>query len=334
MTMPVWWTLDHDISLLKLCLTHGYGAWKPITVDPAISTAPDDFVMPPKVNGVEWLIQLTPRNAEKRVLALLRGMPQIKTLQLTVPSSPQKKGPGIQQVAPLPSVNKGIFWFQQKSILFPPKQKENEPSVQTTVITDGNAHHEMILNVGTCEIIKDAPTDIATSEKGSEMLSDLQHIRRDEFQVNVTFETSGGCMSNVSPVNTIAGENYVDCMNSIRDESPVNLIVIDDEDALNNGQYCSETKACSSLSVDKSISTDCNSSNHSAEVHASPTKDITKIRPNDNSTNTNNMHQTPQALAINSAPEIEKKSRKKDKISLKVSAVSSTKSILSFFKKV
>jgi hypothetical protein len=50
-TMPVWWTLTHDVNLLRLCLTYGYGSWKTLIVDSLVNTAPADFVIPPKVNG-------------------------------------------------------------------------------------------------------------------------------------------------------------------------------------------------------------------------------------------------------------------------------------------
>jgi hypothetical protein len=114
MTMPVWWTMDHDVSLLKLCLSHGYGSWKLIVLDPLVNTTPDDFVMPPRVNGVEWTTQLTARNAEKRVLALLRGMPTGSKLLLPPPSSPQKSSSSVKKIAAMPSVNKSMSWFQQK----------------------------------------------------------------------------------------------------------------------------------------------------------------------------------------------------------------------------
>lgn len=51
LTLPVWWTLQHDVQLLRLCLEVGYGQWKKIVGDERIANAPADFEMPPKING-------------------------------------------------------------------------------------------------------------------------------------------------------------------------------------------------------------------------------------------------------------------------------------------
>jgi hypothetical protein len=50
--------------------------------------------MPPKINGIEWMITLTPKNAEKRILSLLKGLPAIRNLPLPTsitPESPRRK---------------------------------------------------------------------------------------------------------------------------------------------------------------------------------------------------------------------------------------------------
>lgn len=90
-SMPVWWTLQHDLELLRLCLTLGLNQWKKLLAEPLMSTAPADFEMPPKAHGTEWVLALTAKNAEKRVQSLLRGLPAMRTLNLPVPTSPQRK---------------------------------------------------------------------------------------------------------------------------------------------------------------------------------------------------------------------------------------------------
>lgn len=90
-TMPVWWTLQHDLELLKMCLVVGLNQWKKLIAEPLMSTAPADFEMPPKTHGTEWVLALTAKNAEKRVQSLLRGLPAMRTLSLPVPTSPQRK---------------------------------------------------------------------------------------------------------------------------------------------------------------------------------------------------------------------------------------------------
>jgi hypothetical protein len=110
LTLPVWWTLQHDVKLLRLCIEIGYGHWKKIVGDERIANAPADFEMPPKVNGLEWIITLTAKNAEKRVAALLRGLPTMRSLSLPAPTSPQRKGME-KSTASGVGGNRTLSWF-------------------------------------------------------------------------------------------------------------------------------------------------------------------------------------------------------------------------------
>jgi hypothetical protein len=117
--MPVWWTQkDHDISLLKLSIVNGCASWKKVSTDP-LMTMPEDYVIPSKVNGQEWITQATPKALEKRIMTLLRGMPAMKTYTtLVTPSSPQKKASKDSKNVIQPQM-KGItsMWFnQQKAV--------------------------------------------------------------------------------------------------------------------------------------------------------------------------------------------------------------------------
>ena len=53
MTMPVWWTVEQDILLLRAVLEgqYGWAQWRKISLDSRLCSAPFDFVMPPKPQG-------------------------------------------------------------------------------------------------------------------------------------------------------------------------------------------------------------------------------------------------------------------------------------------
>lgn len=71
LTLPVWWTKNHDLQLLKITASQGLGQWKRIVLDPFLSAAPEGFEMPPRANGKDWETSLTVKTAEKRFNALL-----------------------------------------------------------------------------------------------------------------------------------------------------------------------------------------------------------------------------------------------------------------------
>lgn len=331
MTMPVWWTLDHDVSLLKLCLIHGYGSWKPITVDPIVSNAPEDFVMPPKVNGVEWVIQLTTRNAEKRVLALLRGMPQIKALALPAPSSPQKKGQGIQQVAPMPSVNKSIFWFQQ--------QKATSSSSKSSGKNEKDNNCEASPETNITRTI--SQSSAVSSSEGTIAIDEVECIEKKEIvylqepSVSAPETTFSKKVEN-TPVEKLSAEEYVNNMNAIRSDSPVNLIVIDEEEPFKPEVETVSKGVESPKPVDKPVVVIDTEVEEKAA--ATPTKEcvvLVKTASIESSEgNVKTTMQTPQVQSAASAPALEKKGKKAEKASVKNAPVPASKSILSFFKKV
>ena len=78
-TMPVWWTKHHDLHLLRLVLEQGLGQWKGLAVNPTVSSSLPNFVMPTRVQGVDWSLALTAKNVEKRFTDLY------KTLQKKIP---------------------------------------------------------------------------------------------------------------------------------------------------------------------------------------------------------------------------------------------------------
>lgn len=89
MTMPFWWTLDMDYDLMRLLLVHGHGQWKKLIADTALAgPTPDTMQVPPKVNGIDWALVLTPKSLEKRITSLLRGLPAVQTLPVPPPTSP------------------------------------------------------------------------------------------------------------------------------------------------------------------------------------------------------------------------------------------------------
>ncbi len=108
--MPVWWTQQqHDIQLLKLSIQNGCSQWKKVASEDVFAY-PEGYVIPPKVNGKlkifmtlssrfyfllligqEWVTQVNPKALEKRIFAILRGVPAIKSFPTAPPSSPQKK---------------------------------------------------------------------------------------------------------------------------------------------------------------------------------------------------------------------------------------------------
>jgi hypothetical protein len=51
-SMPVWWTVNHDIMLLKSCIIHGVTQWKKIISEPLVGSPSADFEMPPKIHGI------------------------------------------------------------------------------------------------------------------------------------------------------------------------------------------------------------------------------------------------------------------------------------------
>jgi hypothetical protein len=331
MTMPVWWTLDHDIALLKLCLVHGYGAWKPIAIDPIVSSTPEDFVMPPKVNGVEWVIQLTPRNAEKRVLALLRGMPQIKSLPLPPPTSPQKKGQGIQHVAPMPSVNKSIFWFQQQkssastknAAECSPTSAVNRTISETSVVSTSD--NQSIKNIVEISAI-DSALDIAAP-------SDVE--KQSAATVVIDIVSSIGTSDNVlateaTPEEKPNGDDYVSNINAVRSASPVQVIVIDEEEP-------SDPSSLSPADDTKRQVADPEDTKNAPKLPSSPTNEshtLTKSASIGSDCKSN--IQTPQVQTATNAPALEKKGKKLEKnaSSKNATPVPASKSILSFFKKM
>lgn len=50
--LPVWWTADHDIHLLRLVLVNGLGQWKKLIAEKPISDAPAGFEMPARIQGI------------------------------------------------------------------------------------------------------------------------------------------------------------------------------------------------------------------------------------------------------------------------------------------
>ncbi len=89
MSMPYWWTLDMDIELLQSVLVCGYGNWKKLLQESALlPPAEGTSQVPPKVNGMEWVLTLTPKALEKRIASLLRGLPAVHTLPIPPPTSP------------------------------------------------------------------------------------------------------------------------------------------------------------------------------------------------------------------------------------------------------
>jgi len=72
--LPAWWTVEHDLRLLRLCFSNGYGQWKKMCADKTVADAPVDFVMPSKIQGFDWVTTLTPKICEKRLQALAAGL--------------------------------------------------------------------------------------------------------------------------------------------------------------------------------------------------------------------------------------------------------------------
>lgn len=101
-SMPVWWTVDHDIKLLKLTCLHGLHNWKKIlapetqvienngTTDSlSILEAPSDFEIPLRENGQEWVLALTAKIAEKRLSHILKVV-DVFALVTNFPQSPRR----------------------------------------------------------------------------------------------------------------------------------------------------------------------------------------------------------------------------------------------------
>ena len=49
--LPVWWTVDHDVHLLRLVASQGLGQWKKLIAEKPISDAPSGFEMPDRIQG-------------------------------------------------------------------------------------------------------------------------------------------------------------------------------------------------------------------------------------------------------------------------------------------
>jgi hypothetical protein len=75
-TLPVWWTIEHDINLMRICFTSdcGYGQWKKMSANKLVADPPAEFVMPAKLAGFEWVTALTPKICEKRLQAIASGL--------------------------------------------------------------------------------------------------------------------------------------------------------------------------------------------------------------------------------------------------------------------
>jgi hypothetical protein len=73
--LPVWWTGQSDLTLLRLTAALGLGAWKKIAEESELSRPPATFVRaPPKPSGgADWVTSLSAKVAEKRVAALLQA---------------------------------------------------------------------------------------------------------------------------------------------------------------------------------------------------------------------------------------------------------------------
>ena len=75
-TLPAWWTVEHDLRLLRLCCSpsYGYGQWKKLLADKRLADAPLNFEMPSKIQGFDWVTTLSPKVCEKRLQALSMGL--------------------------------------------------------------------------------------------------------------------------------------------------------------------------------------------------------------------------------------------------------------------
>jgi hypothetical protein len=122
-TMPVWWTKHHDLHLLRLVLEQGLGQWKNLAVNNVVSSSLPNFVMPTRVQGVEWSLALTAKNVEKRFNDLY------KTLQNSIPV--EQLPPG----SPSDSLTKAKVakpFFASSSSTKPPQPSVSQPSVPVT----------------------------------------------------------------------------------------------------------------------------------------------------------------------------------------------------------
>ncbi len=87
-TMPVWWTKHHDLHLLRLVLEQGLGQWKSLAVNPVVSSSLPNFVMPTRVQGVDWSLALTAKNVEKRFTDLYKTLQNSIPIEQLPPGSP------------------------------------------------------------------------------------------------------------------------------------------------------------------------------------------------------------------------------------------------------
>ena len=87
LSMPIWWTLEHDINLMKAVVQYGYNSWKvlsstQLTSSTALvnicyvelSTVPTDFELPARESSAdEYILHLTPKCCEKRFQLLSKN---------------------------------------------------------------------------------------------------------------------------------------------------------------------------------------------------------------------------------------------------------------------
>jgi hypothetical protein len=73
-SLPVWWSYAHDVRLVRAALSSGHSfsvaAWKKFQgAHQTLTQPPDDFELPPR-EKVDWVMELTPKVAEKRLVLI------------------------------------------------------------------------------------------------------------------------------------------------------------------------------------------------------------------------------------------------------------------------
>ena len=122
-TMPVWWTKHHDLHLLRLVLEQGLGQWKNLAVNNVVSSSLPNFVMPTRVQGVEWSLALTAKNVEKRFNDLYKTLQNSIQVDQLPPGSPSDSLTKAKVAKP---------FFASSSSTKPPQPSVSQPSVPVT----------------------------------------------------------------------------------------------------------------------------------------------------------------------------------------------------------
>ena len=128
-SLPVWWTYHHDVRLLKAALVHGHqfpaAAWKRLEAvdaaavassastpaadsDPPLLREPDGFTLPPR-EKVDWVLELTPKVAEKRCILIAKVFDPATVCRALGPSARLPMGSPVLARASNPVGLSGLF---------------------------------------------------------------------------------------------------------------------------------------------------------------------------------------------------------------------------------